>query len=108
AGVVVACVVWDARATRPAKFHPPLETRPPMNPREVSSLSNVRSELIDFAVDRDVVDIGAGVIDQRQPIFFARRHNFAVAKSIELNASVEGSLKYRGARPRHRRVTLWI
>src|SRR5260370_41774378 len=79
----------------------------PVEPVEVAGLTDVRGEFFYFAVDRDLARIRAGIIDQRQPIS-ARRHNFFVAEGVECDASVKGCLQDRGARSRHRRMTLWI
>src|SRR6266849_8728692 len=104
--VVVVLVAEQADGRGLAEPHPPLGVRPPMNAREVASLTDVRGELVNFALDREVGWIEMGVL-QRQPVF-ARHNDGGVNKVVEGGGSVKGGIEDRGACARHRRVATWV
>src|SRR5216683_1363885 len=78
--VVVVLVAEQADGRGLAEPHPPLGVRPPMNAREVASLTDVRGELVNFAVDREVAWIQMGLL-QRQPVF-ARHHDGGINQYV--------------------------
>ena len=70
-GVVIALVGKDAERHRLAEQQPVVGIGAPMNPREVACLTDVRGELVDFTVERDLARIQAGIGDQRVPSWLA-------------------------------------
>ena len=76
---VLALVAEQTDGHGLAEPETPFVIRPSMNPRKVARQTDVRGELVDFAVDGDLARIRAGIGDQRQPIS-ARGHDRSCAR----------------------------
>ena len=86
ADVVVALVAEYAQRCCLTQPKAPHVIRPPMNPREVACLTDVRGELVDFAVDRNSVRI-ARYNGLATPRLLVRRHNdYRSSRLVELEA----------------------
>src|SRR5262249_23727394 len=106
-GIVVTLVLQQTDRHRLPQLQSPLVVRTPMNSSKIASKTDIRSKLVDFAVDRDLVRIRAGIGDQGAPVF-ARHADGALLESVEPGAPVKSGLEDRGARSGHRGMTLRI
>src|ERR1700736_4032003 len=105
--VVIALISQQTDRRGLPELQSPLVVRTPMNSRQIASKTDIRSKLVDFAVDRDLVRIRAGIGDQSAPVF-ARLDDGTFLESVKLNVPVESSLEDRGARSGHRGMTLRV
>src|SRR5213082_2193282 len=95
-GVVATLIAEEAQRHRLAEPQSIIRIRSPVYPGHVARLTDVRSELVDFAVDCDSIDIRTRVGNQVRSVRIGGYDGAVLGEFVVADAPVESRFEDRG------------